>query len=386
MKFIFFILSGILISLWIYNIITLIVYNRKFEEIGLDNLDCVRFNYRNPIEDFVMIDENFIIGSSFNVFSLLHRFEYLDQNRYIEDGTMISFNINTNKLSELKINNFPKYVPFHPHGIDIFQDKYLFVINHAFSAINSQERVELFSINDSNENEISLDYIKSFLLPDEFFGTANAIAAISLSNFYISTSFPFRMPINLDENTSFNKLKYKFGAIFSIIFNLKLCGTYLYNEGKLSLIEGSKGIINNGIIYDEERKLIYSSQTVDKKILVFDIKEDFKKPKLIKIIKSDYAFDNLIFDKKNKKIYACIIGSVLDYQKAVNTFLKYSDFKYVDQYYGGYEIIDINNEDKIEIVHLSNKKLIGISSGIDVGSKQILSSSIEDGLLVCKKY
>ena len=35
----------------------------------------------------------------------------------------------------------------------------------------------------------------------------------------------------------------------SFIFNLKLCGTYLYHDGQFSLIEENKGIMNNGIIY-----------------------------------------------------------------------------------------------------------------------------------------
>ena len=40
--------------------------------------------------------------------------------------------------------------------------------------------------------------------------------------------------------------------------------------------------------------------------------------------------------------------------------------------------------DRIEIIHMSNKKLIGISTGMDVGNKQILSACFENGLLVCK--
>ena len=61
------------------------------------------------------------------------------------------------------IINFPKNIPFHQNWIDLFQDKCLSVINDSFSPTNSQERVEL-SINLSNDKEISLDYIKAFLL------------------------------------------------------------------------------------------------------------------------------------------------------------------------------------------------------------------------------
>ena len=182
---------------------------------------------------------------------------------------MIAYDLKTNNLYEIKINNFPKNVPFHPHGIDLFQDKYLFVINHSFSPTNSQERVELLSINISDDKGITLDYIKSFLLPQNHFGTSNAIAVISLSNFYITTSAPFHMPINSKENTFISRAKYKYGPEISVVFNLKLCGTYLYDEGKLTLIKEAKGIMNNGITYDEDKKLIYMAQTIDKKLLIF---------------------------------------------------------------------------------------------------------------------
>ena len=79
--------------------------------------------------------------------------------------------------------------------------------------------------------------------------------------------------------------------------------------------------MNNGIVYDEERKLIFDSQTVDKKIMFFNISTDFKKPQLIKTIRSDYAYDNLRLEKKNKKIYDCIIGNFLDYVNVVNSYL-----------------------------------------------------------------
>ena len=179
--------------------------------------------------------------------------DYLDPNKKVSNGAMIAYDLTTNNLYEIKINNFPEGIPFHPHGIDLFQGKYLFVINHSFSPTNSQERVELLSINFSNDKEISLDYIKTFVLPQNHFGTSNALTAISLSTFYISSSMPFHLPLNSKEDTFFGRAKFKYGAAFSVVFNLKLCGTYLYNEGQLTLIEGTKGIMNNRMVYDEEK-------------------------------------------------------------------------------------------------------------------------------------
>ena len=39
----------------------------------------------------------------------------------------------------------------------------------------------------------------------------------------------------------------------------------------------------------------------------------------------------------------------------------------------------MTNDDKIKILHLSNNKLIGICSSMDVGNKQVLSASLENG-------
>ena len=84
---------------------------------------------------------------------------------------------------------------FHPHGIDLFKINIIFIINHSFSSKKSEERIELLSIDYSNNKEITLDYIKTFLLPKEYFRKSNALTAINLSTFYISTFIPFNMPI-----------------------------------------------------------------------------------------------------------------------------------------------------------------------------------------------
>ena len=39
---------------------------------------------------------------------------------------------------------------------------------------------------------------------------------------------------------------------------------YQYHKGNIKLIKESKGIINNGIIYDDENKLIYMAHTIPK--------------------------------------------------------------------------------------------------------------------------
>ena len=96
---------------------------------------------------------------------------------------MVSFNLKTNQLQELPINNFPEGVPFFPHGLDLFNKEYIYIINHSFTEQFS-ERVEVVKIIPS---PLSLVYVKSFVLPLSFTGTLYSIGVIEEDNFYFST-------------------------------------------------------------------------------------------------------------------------------------------------------------------------------------------------------
>ena len=59
---------------------------------------------------------------------------------------MIFFNIKSEELKEIPIINFPKDISFHPHGIDLFQNKFIYMINHAFNHKKNFERIEIVEI------------------------------------------------------------------------------------------------------------------------------------------------------------------------------------------------------------------------------------------------
>ena len=50
--------------------------------------------------------------------------------------------------------NFPKEIAFHPHGIYIHQEKYVFVVNHAYD--KGGERVDLFKLIETDG--LSMEY------------------------------------------------------------------------------------------------------------------------------------------------------------------------------------------------------------------------------------
>ncbi len=352
---------------------------KKVKEIGIENKKCYKIGYKYPIEDFVKINESIVIGSSFDVPHLFLDLIYLTE-KNIPNGQMVLLDLNTNKITELPIKNFPEKIPFHPHGIDLYKDEYIYIINHSFNYYGSNERIEVIKI---EKNPISLTFIKGYILPKNFLGTLNSVCAISDETIYFTTSNPFPMPNSKLQNSFFYKYRYKFGNAISVFFNWKNTGIYSYNKGKIKLIKETSGFLNNGITFIPEKKLLYIAQTIDKRLLVLKIGKNETNPQLVKIVKSDYAYDNLFYDKSKGIIYAGIIGRLMDYIGLAEHYKKYGNINYKG-YYGGYEEIDTNNNDKIKVVHMSKDKLKGISSGMTIGKKQVLSASIEDGFLICE--
>ena len=373
----------ILLSNFIYKTIQRAEIFKKVPEINIENKKCHKIPYKNPIEDFIILDEHTLIGSSFNVPFLFHKLSYLED-KNLQNDNMIYFNIDTEELKEIPITNFPKDVPFHPHGIDLFQNKYIYIINHAFNCIKSVERIEVVEIIKDNNNKFKeLKYIKSIILPDNFFCTLNAITAVSQNTIYFTTANPFHMPNGEKENSFFYKLRYKLGNLITTVLNIKLCGMYQYHKGEVKLIKESKGIINNGIIYDDKNKLIYMAYTLPKQFSIYDVKEETK-PILIKTIENEYAFDNLFMNKTSGIIYAGIIGSVFEFSQNTDYYRKYGEWGQIN-ISGGFQTIDTNNNYKIKIEHMSQNLLRGISSGIQIGKKQIMTASLEGAILICEE-
>lgn len=55
---------------------------KKVSEINMENKKCHKIPYKNPIEDFVVLDEHTLIGSSLNVPHLYHKLSYLDDYKF----------------------------------------------------------------------------------------------------------------------------------------------------------------------------------------------------------------------------------------------------------------------------------------------------------------
>ena len=381
--------SILFLSYWIYTILYEIDVIKTVEETNVNDIDCYKVKHSLPIEDFVKINETFLIGSSFNVPELFHDLKYLTE-KTLKNDMMISFNLESEdqeKVRFVPLVNFPEKVPFHPHGMDLMDEEFIYVINHSFSSKISNERVELFRIRfDGGSNEpVKLLYIRSFLLPRSFFGTLNAIAGIDQSSFYFTTSGSATMPLGASQNNLFYRLKYVLSVPFCVIFNLKFTAAFHFKEGEITAIKETAGIMNNGIIYDKENKRLFVAQTLDKKLIELDTKNGERKPTVVKVVKSQHGYDNIYYDKSKQKIYGTIIPKLYQFTEVVEYYKrnKRVDLKGI---YGGFQSIDLKNDYIIKIEHISTNKLNLISSAtyFNDGKAQILTSSMDNGLLVCR--
>ena len=103
-----------------------------------------------------------------------------------------------------------------------------------------------------------------------------------------------------------------------------------------------------------------------------------------KTIENEYAFDNFFMNKTSCIIYAGIIGSVFEFSQNTDYYRKYGEWGEIN-ISGGFQTIDTNNNYKIKIEHMSQNLLRGISSGIQIGKKQIMTASLEGGILICEE-
>ena len=319
---------------------------------------------------------------------------------------MFLYNIIRNELKPLKINKFPNDVPFHPHGISLYEINsekyYLYVINHSIKSnpLNNEERIEkiFLKINNSNNKNlnISLEFKNSITLPQNFFGTLNSLAAINQNVIYFTTQNYFPLPSYSDNYNIINQLHkikfiiYDWLNIFFLKLNLKK--TYLYslewesdNKMKINKIPNSEGLSNHGLEYNSLNSILYMSRPLEKDIKIFEISRNApSKAILINKIKTIYNIGNLYYDKEKEKLYAGIYGCYNELKNLENNFLKNRNFDEVTTF-GGFEEFDVKSDYKISDIFLMKNEFKGISNGIKINNNIYLTSTYQNGILILQK-
>ena len=349
-------------------------------------------NIPTSINYIIPINNKYLIANEYKPETYLFNL-YL--NNKVDNDRIFSINIENNEFNEIKLNNFPERVPFHPHSMSLYitpeKNYILYILNHAVNYnYEGQERIEKFFLRFESK-KISLTYIDTIILPDEFFLRIESISAINEDLFYFTTNTQYENPKDSDEllgiQSYINYLKNKLLKIINPMLNIKQCFLYLYDkenkENEISIIEDSQTTIYAGITFDNKRNLLYAIKPTEKKMSVFETNK--KETKLIKTIPILYVGNNIFYDSKDDKIYIGINGKKSEEESIIN---KLKDNKNLENVvsFSGYEIINPEDDFSIsDIMIMKNDSFKWINSAVEIKGKIYMSSIYSKGIFISEK-
>ena len=389
--FIFLCISVLFISYMTYNINEYMGNSLELKEINSQK----KFNSINiptSINYIIPINNKYLIANEYKPETYLFNL-YL--NNKVDNDRIFSINIENNEFNEIKLNNFPERVPFHPHSMSLYitpeKNYILYILNHAVNYnYEGQERIEKFFLRFESK-KISLTYIDTIILPDEFFLRIESISAINEDLFYFTTNTQYENPKDSDEllgiQSYMNYLKNKLLKIINPMLNIKQCFLYLYDkenkENEISIVENSQSSIYAGITFDNKRNLLYAIKPTEKKMSVFETNK--KETKLIKTIPILYVGNNILYDSKDDKIYIGINGKKSEEESIIN---KLKDNKNLENVvsFSGYEIINPEDDFSIsDIMIMKNDSFKWINSAVEIKGKIYMSSIYSKGIMISYK-
>ena len=272
---------------------------------NIPKLSCQKIFNSLPMEDFVKIDDNTIIASGANFKDLYFDFSIYNPGYQLEQGGLFLLDLKEKKFKNLELKNFPKNLNFFPHGMELYKDKYIYLINHGLNSIDG-ERFEIFEIIKEKNDVKYLNYIKSIKLPEEFISSTNGLAVAGEDDIFFTKSFPINPP-SIDNYNFFTKRIPFWFFVFNCILNLKMSHLYHYKNGEIKKVGNSQSSFNNGVTYDPFNKLIFLAQSTDSNVRVFKYKDNGE-IKFIRDIYLGYKMDNVIFDVKTRILSVGIMG------------------------------------------------------------------------------
>jgi len=387
--FVFLVANTILISFMTYNINEYNGNSLELQEINSQK-ENYTINIPTTMNYLIPINNKYLIGCEYKSEMYIKNLYLNDK---IENEKIFSINIENNEYKEIKLNNYPENVPFHPHAMSLYltQEKnyILFILNHAVNYnYEGQERIEKFILKFESK-KIILNYIESIILPDEFFLRIESISALNENKFIFSTNSGFETPRDSDELLDIkSKLKYMKNYLLKTIspmLKIKKCFVYLYNnENKeISIINNSQAIIYSGITVDNKRNLLYALKPAEKEMNIFSINE--KNIKLIKTIPILYVGKNIFYDNTKDKIYIGINGKKSEEDLILKNIDNNNNIENLKTF-SGYEILNPENDYAIsDLMVMNNNDFRWINSAIKVNEKIYMSSIYSKGIFVCQK-
>ena len=380
-----------------YNINQYMGNSLELRELNASNKKCYKINIHTTLNNLIPFKNKFLIGSEYRPFELYTFHSYLDNKVYNDNIYLI--NLKNEKYSKIKIIDFPKQVPFHPHGLSLYKksenDYILYILNHAIDYIyEGEERIEKINIKyEPKDDEIKMYYNSSIILPNEFFLKVDSIAIVNEDVFYFTTNNPFPSPRDSEEILDItNKVlyfAYDYLKLFMTMINIKKCYVYMYNKknigNEISIIDNSSSLLNKGIAFDKKRNLLYVINSMEKELKIFEIKENKEyefSTKFIKTIPILYVGNNIYYDNEKDQIYIGINGKMNEYDSIINSYKKNKNYKDVVTY-SGFEILSPKNDYSISELTLMKNEYKIVSSSIQVNDKNYMSSIYTQGVYVC---
>lgn len=389
--FIFLCISVLFISYMTYNINEYMGNSLELKEINSQK-KFSSIDIPTSINYIIPINNKYLIANEYKPETYLFNL-YL--NNKVDNDRIFSINIENNEFNEIKLNNFPERVPFHPHSMSLYitpeKNYILYILNHAVNYnYEGQERIEKFFLRFESK-KISLTYIDTIILPDEFFLRIESISAIIEDLFYFTTNTQYENPKDSDEllgiQSYMNYLKNKLLKIINPMLNIKQCFLYLYDkenkENEISIVENSQSTIYAGITFDNKRNLLYAIKPTEKKMSVFEINK--KETKLIKTIPILYVGNNIFYDSKDDKIYIGINGKKSEEESIINKLKENKNLENVVSF-SGYEIINPEDDFSIsDIMIMKNDSFKWINSAVEIKGKIYMSSIYSKGIFISEK-
>ena len=389
--FMFLCLSIVFISFMTYNVNEYMGNSLELKEINSQRKKEL-IDIPASINYMIPINNKFIIAFEYQPKNYIFNL-YL--NNKIDNDRIFLINIENNEYIEIKINNFPENVPFHPQSISLYftpeKNYILYVLNHAINYnYEGQERIEKLILRFESK-KISLTYDNSIILPNEFFLRIESFSIIKEDLFYFTTNTQYIYPRDSDElldiNSKLYYLKNKLLKEITPMMNIKKCFVYLYNKdnkgNEITIIDKSQSSIYGGITFDNKRNLLYAIKSAEKIMNVFEVNNS--ETKLLKSIPILYEGNNIFYDNKEDRIYIGINGKKSEEESIIKGIKKNEDIENIETY-SGYEIINPENNFSIsDIMIMKNKKFKWINSAIEIKGKIYMSSIYSKGILISEK-
>jgi hypothetical protein len=220
----------------------------------------------------------------------------------------------------LPIIGFPSEVNLQPHGVFLFQEKWLYAVNYAHS--RGGQRVEVFELVKSPE--MSLKYHRSILFGDEYMGTLNDLVVLEEGELYVSVW----LPIPKERGTGHLGLIPMLRILFEWTFlrhtsvircdvktALELLDEDGFTEDSVNAVCNVelKGMQMNGITTDGVD--VFVADVSERQVI--RLKREATTGSLVEIERIDVnsSLDNVEFHKPSGRIYGGGLGSVAAFMK-----------------------------------------------------------------------